>query len=396
MMQVAPVVRSKPDIIKTLPLLALLLACALHIVVILSIKQVLSEIRKINKTIPITLIKLPLPVKEKPVSVVVSSPVVPIATTNNLVTVEQGLTATINPQPVLSKVKPLKKQNWQHKPAHPHVIAPVEPVNVPVESTQFAAPDKVVTPETPVKPTASETVVVETAKPVPNEAVTLVESVPVIPELPQEQKTETTPAVEPVITQPLVETKPVAPVQAPIAKPIAQEVTEPVIKTTAKPVSRHSKKTAPDPIEATPQLSLDDLSSQIAQVSEKIVNQQPKAMENRVKTAKSIRSHQYLVNQYIKDWEQKVERIGNFNYPQAARQKDFAAKLTLEVGINADGSIHSMQIKKSSGDAEIDQAAKNIVQMSAPFSPLPSALVEELDVLMIHRVWQFADELGIR
>jgi protein TonB len=43
----------------------------------------------------------------------------------------------------------------------------------------------------------------------------------------------------------------------------------------------------------------------------------------------------------------------------------------------------------------LDEAAKRIVRMSAPFAPLPADLLKELDVLVITRVWKFSDESGM-
>ncbi len=87
--------------------------------------------------------------------------------------------------------------------------------------------------------------------------------------------------------------------------------------------------------------------------------------------------------------------MGNLNYPEIARKKGFSGKLTLDVGVKADGSIYSMRISKSSGYAELDDAAQKIVRMSAPFAALPKALLEEVDVLVIKRVWSFSDESGV-
>ena len=54
-----------------------------------------------------------------------------------------------------------------------------------------------------------------------------------------------------------------------------------------------------------------------------------------------------------------------------------------------------MRIRKSSGYPALDEAAKRIVRVSAPFPPLPKDLLQELDVLVITRVWKFSDETGL-
>ncbi len=64
----------------------------------------------------------------------------------------------------------------------------------------------------------------------------------------------------------------------------------------------------------------------------------------------------------------------------------------MDVGIKHNGSIYNIQIVKSSGNKALDEAAKRIVRMSAPFSPLPKQVAKQLDVLKIRRVWSFSDD----
>jgi protein TonB len=102
-----------------------------------------------------------------------------------------------------------------------------------------------------------------------------------------------------------------------------------------------------------------------------------------------------LAAQYVRDWEDKVERTGNLNYPAAASKSGASQTLTMDVGINADGSIYSMRIVRSSGNTALDEAAKHIVKMSAPFAELPVELLKEVNVLVVTRVWKFSDETGM-
>jgi len=72
----------------------------------------------------------------------------------------------------------------------------------------------------------------------------------------------------------------------------------------------------------------------------------------------------------------------------------------MDVGLRSDGSIYSINISKSSDNKVLDEAAKKIVKMSAPFAPLPLDLLKELklkqqDILVITRVWIFSDESGM-
>ena len=144
-----------------------------------------------------------------------------------------------------------------------------------------------------------------------------------------------------------------------------------------------------------PKLSTDALARQVAQLGAEIRYNHQNAEQSRIKFISSVSTHKYLASQYIVDWQNKVEKTGNLNYPEIARKKHYTGKLTMDVGINHDGSIYSIRINQSSGYKALDDAAKRIVQMSAPFAPLPKELQKELDVLVITRVWQFSDESGM-
>lgn len=144
-----------------------------------------------------------------------------------------------------------------------------------------------------------------------------------------------------------------------------------------------------------PRLTAEALQQQIAQLGEQIRQSRPSSELSRIKFVHAVSTHKYVAAQYIRDWERKVERTGNLNYPEVAREKGFSGTLTMDVGIKADGTIYSMRITKSSGNQALDDAAKRIVRMSAPFAALPTELLDELEVLVITRVWKFSDESGL-
>lgn len=155
------------------------------------------------------------------------------------------------------------------------------------------------------------------------------------------------------------------------------------------------QESVPVATETKPKLSTEALQQQIADLGEKFRNSQEGSENSKIKFVSSVSTHKYLASQYVKDWEDKVERTGNLNYPESARKITNAQMLTMDVGINADGSIYSMRIVKSSGNKALDEAAKRIVKMSAPFAELPTELLQEGDVLVITRVWKFSDETGM-
>ena len=98
---------------------------------------------------------------------------------------------------------------------------------------------------------------------------------------------------------------------------------------------------------------------------------------------------------YVDSWRIKIERIGNLNYPEAARVKKLYGKLLLTVSIRSDGSIENVEVNKSSGQRILDAAAVKIVEMAGPYSPFPADIKRDTDILHITRTWTFAkgDEL---
>jgi protein TonB len=110
----------------------------------------------------------------------------------------------------------------------------------------------------------------------------------------------------------------------------------------------------------------------------------------------SASTREYKYAAYMEAWRAKVERIGNLNYPEAARQQGLSGSLILDVGLKPDGSIDDIIIRKSSGHKLLDDAAVRIVQLAAPYSPFTDDIKSETDILHITRTWQFLDAQGFR
>ncbi len=104
------------------------------------------------------------------------------------------------------------------------------------------------------------------------------------------------------------------------------------------------------------------------------------------------RTKEYRFARYVEDWRIKVERIGNLNYPEAARKEKLYGNLQLTVGIRADGSLESIEINRSSGEKILDEAAVNIVKLAGQngFAPFPPDISQDTDILHITRTWVFA------
>jgi protein TonB len=102
------------------------------------------------------------------------------------------------------------------------------------------------------------------------------------------------------------------------------------------------------------------------------------------------RAEEYRFARYVEDWRLKIERIGNLNYPEAARKQKLYGSLLLTVSIRADGSVEHVEINRGSGNRILDAAAVRIVNMSGPFAAFPPDIRKDTDILHITRTWTFA------
>ena len=98
---------------------------------------------------------------------------------------------------------------------------------------------------------------------------------------------------------------------------------------------------------------------------------------------------EFLPARYMREWINRVERIGNLNYPDQARRDKLSGTLILDVTISAKGELLNIDLRKSSGHKILDDAAKRIVSLAAPYSPFPDKLKQEADVIHITRSWEF-------
>ncbi|QJD31033.1 energy transducer TonB [Methylococcus geothermalis] len=162
---------------------------------------------------------------------------------------------------------------------------------------------------------------------------------------------------------------------------------KPVLKS---PRIEQSVKAEPE-LEAAPpaHISAESLSRQIAEFGAAYVRQQEEAPRPRMVYINSVNAHKYKAAAYERAWQDKIERIGNLNYPEEARRRNLTGSLLLSVALRPDGSVYKVQVRRSSGEQALDDAAVRIVHLAAPFAPFPVELREEADVLVITRTWKF-------
>jgi protein TonB len=101
------------------------------------------------------------------------------------------------------------------------------------------------------------------------------------------------------------------------------------------------------------------------------------------------RAQEYRFAQYVDTWRQRIERVGNLNYPEEAKTRKLYGRLQLTVAIKANGEVESVEVNRSSGHKILDQAAIRIVRLAAPFAPFPDNIRVDTDILHITRTWTF-------
>jgi protein TonB len=95
---------------------------------------------------------------------------------------------------------------------------------------------------------------------------------------------------------------------------------------------------------------------------------------------------------YLDAWRHRIERVGTANYPlDSVRRSHLTGNPVLEVRVASDGHLVDAVVSRSSGHVELDQAALNILRLSAPFEPFPAALAAEHDSVRLTYEWQFSD-----
>jgi protein TonB len=101
------------------------------------------------------------------------------------------------------------------------------------------------------------------------------------------------------------------------------------------------------------------------------------------------RAAEYRFAQYVDNWRQRIERVGNLNYPEEAKTRKLYGSLQLTVAIKADGEVESVEVNRSSGHRVLDQAAIRIVKLASPFERFPANIRADTDILHITRTWTF-------
>ncbi len=160
-----------------------------------------------------------------------------------------------------------------------------------------------------------------------------------------------------------------------------------------------AKAPAPQQPHLSQSLEADDLmvrSREIARMEAELRDRQEQYAKMPRQTFISANTREYKYAAYEDGWRIKVERIGNLNYPDEAKRKQLSGNLLLDVAINPDGTLYSVNVVRSSGYRALDDGAIRIVKLSAPFAPFPEDIRLTTDILHIIRTWQFQSDNSMR
>ena len=146
---------------------------------------------------------------------------------------------------------------------------------------------------------------------------------------------------------------------------------------------------APEAVVAPDGLDLRQRSLEIARLEAQISREWENYQKRPRRTFIGARTQEFRFARYIEDWRLKIERIGDLNYPEAAREQKLYGSLVVTVSIKADGALEKVEINRPSGHKLLDAAALRIVKLAAPYAPFPADISQDTDILSITRTWTF-------
>lgn len=101
------------------------------------------------------------------------------------------------------------------------------------------------------------------------------------------------------------------------------------------------------------------------------------------------RSSDPVLAAYLDRWRQTLEKVGNAHYPKQAKQQNLFGSVQATIEIDSKGRLLKIEINRSSGHRQLDDAVSNIMKRAAPFEPLPPEISQKADIVSITRTWIF-------
>lgn len=133
------------------------------------------------------------------------------------------------------------------------------------------------------------------------------------------------------------------------------------------------------------------LTSDIASLQAMLDKQrQEYARRPRIRTLTAVSAKESFDAEYLIKWSEKFERVGTKNYPNEALAKNITGRVMLNVTLKPDGSVEEILITRSSGSRILDDSARQIVRLAAPYAKFPPEISRQADRLQIIRYVRFA------
>lgn len=182
-----------------------------------------------------------------------------------------------------------------------------------------------------------------------------------------------------------------APVPPEPAQLAGEERRAPLLSTTADSLEKTPDQIVPEEVEAAAEehQPLSAAAQEIASLRARLDrSRRHYAKMPRVLRLTSVSTRAAEQAAYLSYWVTRVEEEGNLNYPEEARLKRIFGKLRVVVILLPDGSVEDIEIRQSSGQRVLDQAAIRTIRLASPFSAFPPEM-KEFDKIEIIRTWHF-------
>ncbi len=132
------------------------------------------------------------------------------------------------------------------------------------------------------------------------------------------------------------------------------------------------------------------ITAEIASLQAKLDKQQQEyAKRPRIRTLTAVSAKESFDAEYLIKWSEKFERVGTKNYPGEALAKRITGRVMLSVTLKPDGTVEETVIALSSGSKILDDSARQIVRLAAPYAKFPPEISRQVDRLKIIRYVKF-------
>ena len=190
---------------------------------------------------------------------------------------------------------------------------------------------------------------------------------------------------------------PVTPIAQPVIEKNKQQTVELRIITTIGKAERNIEQAVATDAddqnlseEDNEEKTLTELSQEIASLEARLADKQQQfTRKPRVLTLSSASTLEAADANYVHQWRDRVESVGNRYYPQLARNNSLYGDVRLLVKLQSNGVVEEISILASSNSEILDRAAIESIRLASPFDPFPPSLANKYDRIDVIRTWQF-------